>query len=383
MDPTYTGQLWTLAILFIIAAWAVYYFYFKDKETKSRQSNAYLTALKFMAENDSRRAIEKFKETVRQDTLNIDAYIKLGDILRKEGLYSNAIRIHKDLTLRGSIDTEETRKIWYSLALDYWEANKEDKAELFFNKLLDDKAWQDRVYPYLLKLYERQGKYKLAFELLKKIPAADKEKANKRMALLKVMEGSQQVDRGNEKEARILFKDAQKNYESCSAAYAFLGDSYVREERLDDAINAWTEFCNKHPQQSYLLFPRLERAYYDKGSFSKIEELYESILKKDPKNERALVALAGIKRKKGDHQTAMNLLQEHNLQDSDTDLIRIETIHVLFDKGQYEEAAKQSLDYINNKPPDSKHDFSCAHCDYISDKPFWKCPQCKSLNLNI
>jgi lipopolysaccharide biosynthesis regulator YciM len=370
-------------MLLILGALAFYYFYYRKKEDKSLPTDAYLLALKYMVENDNRRAVEKLKETVRHDTQNIDAYIKLGDILRMEGLYFNAIRIHKDLTLRGNISEDDMPKIWYSLALDYWHSQKYDKAEIYFKKLLGISEYQEGVVNYLTKIYEKDEEYKKAFAVLINSPSANQKENKRKLALLKVMEGLELVQQNDEKNSRILFKEALKHDPWCAAAYMYLGDSYMREDRRDDAINTWMQFCKKAPKKSSVLFSRLEKAWYEKGQFSKIEELYESILKRDLHNTEALLALSSIYRKKGDYQTALSLVQDGFKQEMDEDALNSEMVRILFEKAQFKEAAKQSLNLIEKFFTPQYHEYICPECGYKSKEPFWKCSKCNAINLNL
>ncbi|MBD3223847.1 MAG: hypothetical protein GF313_03910, partial [Caldithrix sp.] len=141
METTYINQIWLIAVVLIIAAFVIYYFRSRKAEEERVDQSNYLLALKYIAEGDYRSAIDKLKAVVRQDTENIDAYIKLGDVLRHLKLYNNAIRIHKDLTLRGNIPEKQIRDIWFSLAMDYWLANKMDSAEHYLKKLLPYKQY--------------------------------------------------------------------------------------------------------------------------------------------------------------------------------------------------------------------------------------------------
>ena len=49
---------------------------------------------------DKKRALEKLRLAAIKDTSNIDAYLKIGDILRENGKVENAIKIHRQLTVR-------------------------------------------------------------------------------------------------------------------------------------------------------------------------------------------------------------------------------------------------------------------------------------------
>ena len=163
MDFSISFIFWLIILLIIAASLGFFYLYYTKKREDHKETQSYLHGLKYMAEDDNRSAVQKFKEAVRENSENIDAYIKLGIILRKEGLYNNAIRIHKDITLRGNLSKEDEVEILKNLALDYWHANDYDKAEVYFNELKSEKKLFDWIAAYLIKIYEKNKNWEKAF----------------------------------------------------------------------------------------------------------------------------------------------------------------------------------------------------------------------------
>jgi lipopolysaccharide biosynthesis regulator YciM len=376
---TFSGQIVVGLFLAIVAVLLFYYLYYRSREKKADKQSSYLAALKYMAEGNRRLAIEKFKETVRINSGNIDAYIKLGDLLRGAGLLQNAIRIHHDLTLRGDLNSEEMQKVWYSLGLDYFEAKKYDRVELYFKKIANIQEYRSLILPKYLMVLEKNKKYDEAITLIKSSSLYKREDMKKKAALYKVAEGLKLFDKAEYKEARVVFKDALKVYGACSAAYAFIGDAYIKDDRTDDAIKNWTDFCSKNPKEAYLFFPRLEAAWYEKGNFGKIIELYDTILKKDNDNLEALLALSSIYRKKGDYDSALQLLAAHENSITSQTVLQTEIAQINFDKGEYKDSAEKSLQLLKV----NYREFSCSGCGYSAKDAFWFCPNCGLPNVNI
>jgi lipopolysaccharide biosynthesis regulator YciM len=378
-DMTLSGQIFLGIFISAVVVLLFYYIYYRSKEKKADYRSSYLAALKYMAEGNKRLAIEKFKETVRVNSGNIDAYIKLGDLLRSVGLFQNAIRIHRDLTLRGDLSSEEMHKVWYSLGLDYFEIKKYEQTEIYFGKIFNIAEFRNNVLPKYLWVLEKNKKYDEAITLIKNSVLFKNEEMKKKASLFKVTEGLRLLEKSEYKEARVIFKDALKLYSGCSAAYAFIGDAYMKEGRNDDAIKNWTEFCRSNPGKAYILFPRLEAAWYEKGQFSKIVELYNFILKKDHDNLDALLALSSIYRKKGDYDRALKLLTDNENIDITQTVIQTEIAHIKFDKGQYKDAAQKALGLLN----ENYREYVCKECGHSSDEVFWFCPECGALNIII
>jgi lipopolysaccharide biosynthesis regulator YciM len=382
METIFSFQFWFI-VLILIALFSVLYIYYFKRRDGRKDEKSYLEALKYMTEGESRRAIEKFKESIRYDSSNVDAYIKLGMILRNEGLYNNVIRILKDLLLRADIREDDLIEIKRNLALTYWQAKNYEKAETYFNELIEKKNLYDWAALYLIKICEMKKEWEKASNLLKESTMAKSEQGKSKLALYKILQGEEIVQNGDEKTARICFKDALKFNPKCSAAYLYLGDSYLRENRLNDALEKWTDLCKKIPDKAYLAFERLEKALYETGKFSKIEELYHSILEEDEENINAIIALSEIYRKKGEYNEALKLLQNSLKKDIDTKIINSLIVKILYDRGQFKESAKQAIDLIEKDNLPEYKRFPCDKCKSVFFEPFWICPKCGEWNLKI
>ena len=349
MQPTLSIEFYLIAFLLIAIVLGALYIYYDRKRSKVKDDTSYIEGLKFMAEGENRRAIEKFKEAVRQNSENIDAYIKIGVILREEKLFTNAIRIHKDLMLRGNLNHSDKNEVKRNLALDYWYAGDYQKAEPLLNDFRQDKKFSTWVMPFLLQIYEDREDWQSAFNLYHRSSLADTPAGKTKLAFFKVKQGQEAAKQGEEKHARTIYKEALKIDKSCAQAFASLGDSYWKEKRQADAIHVWTDLFKRMPDKAELVFDRLERALYEKGQFSKIEELYLNLIQENESNISAIVSLANIYRKKGEYNDAMKLLQAALKKDVNDSVIKREMIKVLFDKSQFKEAAKIAMELVEKK----------------------------------
>jgi len=349
MENSLSIEFWLIILLFITVALSLLYIYYERKRVRTGEDTSYLEGLRYMADGENRRAIEKFKEAVRHDSDNLDAYLKIGVILRREGLYNNATRIHKDLMLRGNIPEEDKIEVRKNLALDYWHAKQYDKAEHILEELRADKSLINWVTPYLIKIYEERKEWQKAFDLYEQSDLVKSPQGKLNLAYYKVRIGERIARDKDERAARIVYKEAIKLDKKCAAAYLHLGDSYWNEDRANDAINVWNDLCHKVPEKADLAFERLEKAHYEKGQFSKIEELYQNILQENEDNVNAIIALSDIYRKKGEYNDALKLLQQAQKKEIDQDLIQAQIVRVLFDKSQFKESAKLAVELLERK----------------------------------
>ena len=376
-------EFWLIIILLalnVILGYYLYLFWIRDRKTGG---DSYTQALELIVDGKLRLAVDKLKETVRTNSTNIKAYIKLVTILRAEGLYTNAIRILKDLAIRANLKQDDIILVKKNIALTYWEAGEFDKAEAYFDELISIKSQVSWVVPYLLKILERKKDWTRAYELLKdNLPEADARYKYK-LSVYKLMDGKATAESGQEKEARIMYKEALKIDSNNSGAYLLLGDSYLREERVPDAIKIWTDFCQKLPDKAYLVLGRIQKALYETGQYSKIEKIYEDLLQNNENNLKIIIALSEIYRKKGEYDEAYKLLQEAQKRDIDPIVVDAQIAKVLNDKGQQNEALKKAISILDKKILSSMQQYRCTHCSYESPELHWICPKCGEWQLNI
>jgi lipopolysaccharide biosynthesis regulator YciM len=348
MEQSFSFEFILIVFLAIALTLGVLYVYYDKKRGKQQEDRSYLEGLKFMAEGENRRAVEKFKEAVRHDSANIDAYLKIGIILRKEGLTNNAIRIHKDLTMRANLSEQDHVEVTKNLAMDYWEGNNLESAERYFNELKQNKSVFAWAVPYLLRIYEKRQDWQSAIALYEDSKLGTTKKGKVRLARYKVNFAENTVRKTDEKAARVLFKEAIKLDKNCAEAYLYLGDSYLRADRASDAISAWNNLCNHVPEKAHLAFERLEKTHYEKGQFSKIEELYSGILADNEDDIHAIIALSDIYRKKGEYADAMKLLQQATKRDVDEHILKQAMLRIMIDKSEFEAAAKMAMEIIES-----------------------------------
>jgi tetratricopeptide (TPR) repeat protein len=92
--------------------------------------------------------------------------------------------------------------------------------------------------------------------------------------------------------------------------YLRLGDVFAENRDLVKAIENWEKFALLNPEEGRLVYSKIESALFDLGRFSEVEKFYERILEKDPSNLNALTKLANVLEEKGEHNNALNLVED-------------------------------------------------------------------------
>lgn len=293
----------------IVIALAVVALYPVIRDLVRRRHGAapdYVAGLRALLDGDRAGAVEKLKATVDADQSNIDAYIRLGDLLIESGDIERGVRVHENLALRRNLRPGEERQVFRALARDYIRTDRKLKAvstleevvradradrasrELLFGLLLETGSWQ-QCEEFLGRVEKEHGDRKWVAGLLARYGGARAKDA---------------PDTAREFLDRALRLDPQ-----AAEARVSLGDLHLARGRTDEAVRAWQELLKATPGRNALVRDRLERAFYELGRYDDITATYESLLRRVPDDEGLAVTLALIYQKKGDTDRAVRLLE--------------------------------------------------------------------------
>lgn len=372
----YLGAVLLIILMFVVIlmTWR----FRTQRKTKGQELKDYIKALNYLIEGNLTKAIDYFYNSIRQDTSNIDAYIKLGDIFRQQNKIDKAIKIHKELLIRQNLNYVTKTEIVKSLVLDFYAAQLYDKALENLNIIFSVEPKNLWAKNQQLAIYEAKKDWENAYKTLKVLAKWENRKENStQLSLYKVEEAKRKFEIGEEKNGRILLREAIKIDSYCSAAHIELGDSYVRENRFKDAITIWVDFIREVPKQSYLVFERLQEVLYSIGTYGEIENILKKLNQEFPDNLDIIFTLSDIRIRKGDIDGALELYKTALEKDPNSLLAKMKLIKLYIRNNQKEDALKFAMD-VADQSIESIQEFQCTVCNYKSEDPLWHCPKCRS-----
>jgi lipopolysaccharide biosynthesis regulator YciM len=369
----------TLILIFVILSAVTALFiisYFRKSPASPREDAAsdYAEGLNFLLEGNSDGALKKLRSAVKKDSTNVNAYLKIGDILRQSGEVTRAINVHKYLTVRTGLTRKQKNDVLYSLASDYKEARQFDKALSVAEQVLQENSEESWARTMKLQCLEQKEEWGQAFQALREFDRKQ-HKSNFRLALYRVEEGVKLMAERREKEARSRFKEAIKIAPECPPPYIHLADAYLSEERNQEALEVLRQFIERNPDQSYLAFERLKELLYQGGVYSEIENVYLEIIEQQPDNLQAHLALVENYEKKGEIEKAIDVCSEILDRDGTNQVAKKYLVQLYHRTGDDKAAVNMALELINGSI-EQKNNFRCRECNYESDEIFWRCPHC-------
>jgi lipopolysaccharide biosynthesis regulator YciM len=136
------------------------------------------------------------------------------------------------------------------------------------------------------------------------------------------------------------------------------------------------------PERAYLAFERLSRAYAACGEPSRFVALCEDIVRRDPRDWRARVALARQLRGDGRPEEAHGLLLRALAENPHVLLVHLEIWRTLRALGvddehvrAYAAACEEAVFF--------RDPHVCTSCRYRADDMLWRCPHCHDWNTFV
>jgi lipopolysaccharide biosynthesis regulator YciM len=369
---------WIIILLLLLSLLFSIEIFRRRMRKKEEVERAYLEGLKHLLDGEKEKAIQKLKLAVSQDTSNVDAYIRLGDLLRRDGKSDRALQLHLSLMVRPGISHKEKGSIALSLAKDYVHLKEPSKAISTLQNWIDKTPKDIRAKEVLLSLYEDQKLWKDAYRLQQDILSRKKPLDTSLLALYRAFIGEVYLREGNFHQARDALKEALKIDKNCVPALISLGDLSFSSKNVEEAMDFWRRIFKETPFFAPLVFSRLEKAYYDRGRFGELEDIYEELVDRSPEDTRSLFALAELYRKKGKDGEAMRIFERildlkpnsNGMQSALSGLLDISLQQKNLEKAR--EHARALSDLMNS----GKESYTCSQCGYESRKYLWRCPEC-------
>ena len=372
--------LTTLIIIAALVIVAVVYFYLRvyRRPKEDELELPYTQGLAYLLEGEIDKAREKFHEAIRKDSENLQAYLKLGAILRQKGQAVAAIKVHQSLTVRPDLKQAQKIEIFKELAQDFEQAGALKRAAETTDQILQLDGNHLWALSFGTRIAEKLQDWTKAFHLTRKLDAIENRKDTERLALYRVEEGRALMDRGRGKEGRIKCREALRLDRSCAYAYLTLAKSYIKEKREEDAVKELKNLMDVSPEKAYLAYDLLENLYFNLGRFGEIERLYREIISTQPQDLHAAKALARLLEKKGDVNGALKVCSEALERHPDDLWTRRFMIRALVDADRIEEIGPLVIEVLDRVLIEQPR-YTCSHCGYNTSEPLWRCPKCSSL----
>ncbi|MBC8198186.1 MAG: hypothetical protein H8E60_09900 [Candidatus Marinimicrobia bacterium] len=371
-----------LLILLVLIAigGGVYYYISLRPGSKSSLKESYSEGLDLLVSGQRKEAYQHFKTIVQHDTNNVKAYIKLGQVIREGGNPTQALKIHKNLTIRSKITTFEKIELHKNLSLDYADLGNLENAISEAENILNLNKTSEWALSHLIDFYKKKENWGKASEYLHQYQEVTKTQDSHLVGLYKIQEGRIALKNKEFQKSRELLEDSLKIDSDLSSGYLFLGNSFADESEIaykkamdiDDkefqtqdekqeyvefvqlakqqlarAIPMWVQFTERESEQSWLVLPKIKDALFALNRFNEIEEVLKKILKNDADNVDAISSLADFYNQKGSRKEAIDMISFAIEKEPDSLIANVIRLKLSTYKGDLNEVRKDCDNLIS------------------------------------
>jgi len=352
-----------IVILCFCAIGFLFFYIFRLKP--SRETGAkelYSEGLDMMINGMQRSAYNNFKKIVDMDTNNIKAYLRLGQVLRESGNATNALKIHKGLTIRQNLSSYDKLELYKNISLDYFELGNIERAieqSLKILKLDSKNSW---AISQLIKYYIKLNEWEKATEYLETFQRVNKVSNPHKLGLFIIQQGRILLNDNNFNAARRKFEKALAIDTTLIAAYYFIAESHSKEsdkyfnraEKIDDknseeykklfdqalvslsnAIPMWIKYSKTKPKQSWMVIHLLKDALFALDRYDELEYILKEIMDQDENNSEVVATLADMYAHKGDLDNALDIVNTSVHKDSNSLIIKLIKLKLLSLNGEF------------------------------------------------
>jgi len=364
----------------VIAVGAVFW-YVGARRARSRgrelDESPYHLGLDALIAGHSDRAIEHLTRAVRDNPRNVDAYVKLGNILRERGQVKQATQIHRELLVKRKLPKNVRNEIIKSLARDLASAGRWLDVLEHLATLPRGERSDPSVLAMTRDAYESAGELDKAAQTHKDLLKAGSPEGQPSAGVYRAHLGLVAFKRGDTRRAKAEFQAAVKEDPGAALAYVYLGDIAVREEDAERAVAYWMRLVSEKPGCAHLVFERLEKAYFEIGDFGRMMGIYEQLVASSPSNVMALTGLSRMLERKGAVDEALRIAREAVKHEGSTFEGHRQLIEILMRHERYEEAAKAAETLLAGLS-EHREERTCPSCAAPLDGYDWRCNSCRA-----
>jgi lipopolysaccharide biosynthesis regulator YciM len=319
-------------------------------------------------------AVSELTKVTREEPEAVEVWQVLAHLFREAGQVERAIQVHQRLLARPDLTRAERGHVLASLAADFRKAGFLDRAGETYGEVLAADPRNLQALQGLQKLHEDQRQWQEAYALQSRLARLRNTDARLVLGHLQAEMGQEAMSRGDTEGARKAFETALSLDRRVFPAHLGLADLFApTDPRRATAI--LEHAITVSPERAYLAFDRLARFYTECGEPSRFIALCEQILRQDPHDWRARLALAQHLRKDGQHEEALGLALRAMEENPQVLAAHLETLRTLFAMraprdglARYLAAAEQAVFY--------RDPHVCTSCRYRAEEMLWRCPHC-------
>ncbi|MBN2380113.1 hypothetical protein JXM67_09980 [candidate division WOR-3 bacterium] len=364
--------LWVaiLAVIIVAVVILVVVFLRPGRGRGKSSKEAYLDGLRALLDGDPVTAAREFRDAVMEDTENIDAYIRLGRLMREKGDAEKASQIHQSLTARPSLSLTEEIRIYEELLADYLALGRTEKSIALLKEIVG--IARDKL-GYLRRLLSILVSNSRAIEALEILRQYRKVFSGRDEAAIWYAEVARILYTTDEVQADEVLKQAQKLSKNHPYILVVQAESFVNRGQWGKARNMLDKFIKQCPENAEKVLDLVEKTYFEEGTYEKLKPLYENLLERFPDKDQIRLRLIKLYGKEGKSKHALELINNRLLENPSDAVLLVELVKLKLAANDLKAAGQafERLEEMLFLMPDL-----CPECGSELEPSAWMCTSC-------
>ena len=334
----------SIIILVVILSIFIFINFDYNKKYKKSEKDLYYEALDQFLTGKLKEAYQTLLALIKNDTNNVKAYLKLGEVLREIGKPERALKVHKSLEIRKDLTSYERIELFKNISLDYKHLNKIDDAISESLQILKLERYNEWALLQLVELYKLVDDWNSSKRYLQTYQKITGDLDSRILGLYIVKQGQIELSKENFVKARSFFEEAVNMSNELGICYKLIGDSYSAESEimyekskeeknegcldqakdlLSKALSMWVKYAQQKPRQSRNVIHLIKDSLFVLERYSELEFILKDLVERDSENIDALINLADYYSSQSESQKSVNLLNSLKEKDKQSVLARM------------------------------------------------------------
>lgn len=305
MDPVTLGL--GAAVLVIVAL--ILALVFHQAPAPRRAPRGVAAAFHRMLLGDDETARDILAEAIREPQAPPEAFLHLGNLLRRAGRPERALSLHRGILARPSIEAEMRRLVEVAIADDLLDLGRESEAQTRLAALEDHFVDEALLHRRALALH-RLGRGEEAAEVWQRRARVDPRPDHARQAARYLAELAREKQlAGHSDAARRWTARARELAPAVATAHAVEGDAHLADGNAEKAFRVWMDGLEKGEEGRESLLPRLLELALRLGRVDAWLERLEEARVERPDDPLLWRAVTDLRLRRGDREPFFALVE--------------------------------------------------------------------------
>lgn len=337
----------------------------------------YSRALSAIHSGKIEAAVDSLKDMLGEDSENIQALMRLGEI----ALGTKDLKKAQDYFKRAlSVDPESVEVLLNLVKVKELIGSEEDALK-YVDEILDRDSNNLTALYKKREILESLGRWDDIIYLQKDIlnnVHTEIERDTEQQLLIgyEYESGRESLEAGNTEKAKKMFRTVLKLNSDFIPGHLGLAEVMTREGNTNDAINYLERMCQQH--KSMILISRLEDLLLNIGEPSRLIGIYKKSLAERPTDNSLKFFLAKLYYRLEMLDDSLEIVQYIESPSLFPEVAKIKG-GIYLKRGQAEMAAEEFKSVLNLKSS-LRVPYYCSNCGYMDDNWSGRCPSCSLWN---